>query len=109
MSIVTDPTPVEAPKDPDESIIFALYRLFATNDQTEAMAQRFRAGGLGYGAAKKELFELLWDHFAKCRKNREQLSSNEDFIREIRRRGAEKARAIATDTMDRVRKLVGML
>ena len=109
MSIVTDPTPVEAPKDPDASIIFALYRLFATSDQTEAMAQRFRAGGLGYGTAKKELFELLWDHFAKCREKRVELSSNKDFIREIRRKGAEKARAIATDTMDRVRKLVGMV
>ncbi|MBN1576608.1 MAG: tryptophan--tRNA ligase [Chitinispirillaceae bacterium] len=108
MSIITDPTPVEAPKDPEASIIFALYRLFATKEQTRAMAERFRAGGLGYGAAKKELFELLWSRFAPHRERREQLCRNDDFIRDVRRKGADKARAIATMTMDRVRQLVGV-
>lgn len=108
MSIVTDPTPVEAPKDPEKSIIYALYRLFADVSQSEAMAERFRAGGLGYGTAKKELFALLWDYFAECRTRREELVENRDFILEVRRKGAEKARAIAAGTMDRVRQLVGV-
>ncbi|MBN1308155.1 MAG: tryptophan--tRNA ligase [Chitinispirillaceae bacterium] len=108
MSIVTDPTPVEAPKDPDASTIFALYRLFAANEQTQAMAERFRAGGLGYGSAKKELFELLWNHFAPYRDKRERLGKNQDFIAEVRRTGAAKARTIVTTTMDRVRTLVGV-
>ncbi len=109
MSIVTDPTPVEAPKEPDNSIIFALYRLFANSGQTGEMAKRYRAGGLGYGTAKKELFDVLWSHFATCREKRELLCKNEDYLLEIRRKGAQKARAIVTETMDRVRKLVGVV
>ncbi len=109
MSIVTDPTPVEAPKDPDTSTLFALYRLFATDDQTTAMADRYRAGGLGYGTVKKELFELLWNHFADSHAKREELAANPDYLDEIRKKGAEKARNVASATMDRVRKLVGVL
>ena len=71
MSIVTDPTPVEDPKDPDKSTIFSLYKLFADNDKTELMAQSFRAGGYGYGEAKKELFDVLWNYFAPFRERRE--------------------------------------
>lgn len=109
MGIVTDATPVEAPKDPETSNIFALYRLFATKEQTEAMAKRFLAGGLGYGTAKKELFELMWDHFAKAREVRNRLTSNQDYIAEIRKKGADKARAHAVETMQKVRSVVGVL
>jgi len=109
MSIVTDPTPVEAPKDPDKSIIYALYKLFAEPAQTEDLANRYRAGGLGYGTAKKELFALLWDYFAEARKKREELSVNADFIMEIRKKGAEKARAAAAETMKMVREVVGVV
>ena len=109
MSIVTDPTPVEAPKNPDSSILFTLYRLFASGEQTEAMAERFRAGGLGYGTVKKELFELLWEHFTQCRTKREQLAADQAYLEEIRKKGAEKACAVAAATMDRVRKLVGVI
>ena len=109
MSIVTDPTPVEAPKDPDASVIFALYKLFASPAQTHDMAQRFRAGGMGYGTAKKELFEVLWNHFAECRSRREQFVRNADFVAEVRRKGAQKARAIIAPTIDKVRSLVGVV
>ncbi len=108
MSIVTDSMPVDAPKDPDNSTIFALYKLFATPQQREEMAQRFRAGGLGYGTAKKELFEIVWEYFAPFRKKRDELSKNEDYIKEIRIKGEQKARKIATETLDKVRSLVGM-
>jgi tryptophanyl-tRNA synthetase len=109
MSIVTDPTPVEAPKDPDASVVFTLYKLFASPAQTDDLACRFRAGGLGYGTAKKELFDVLWEHFAACRARREQFVKNLDFIGEVRRKGAHKARSIASPTMDRVRHLVGVV
>jgi tryptophanyl-tRNA synthetase len=109
MSIMTDPTPVEAPKNPDSSIIYALYKLFAGPDRTREMAQRYRAGGLGYGTAKKELFALLWDYFAEARKKREELSAGADYIREIRKKGAEKARTAAAETMAKVREAVGVL
>lgn len=108
MGIVTDATPVEAPKDPDQSTIFALYRLFAADEAKASMAQRFRAGGLGYGTAKKELFDLIWNHFAASRTRRTDLEKNRDYCNEIRKKGADKARVIASKTMTRVRELVGM-
>ena len=109
MGIVTDPTPVEAPKDPDKSVIFALYRLFASPEQTKTMADRFRAGGLGYGTAKQELFEAIWEYFSKFRQKRDRLAANADFIREVRRKGAGKARERLAATMEKVRKLVGVV
>jgi tryptophanyl-tRNA synthetase len=109
MSIVTDPTPVEAPKDPDKSVIFALYKLFASPGETKTMAERFRAGGLGYGAAKQELFETIWNHFSKFREKRERLAGDAAYLREVRRMGAEKARERLAATMEKVRKLVGVV
>jgi len=109
MSIVTDPTPVEAPKDPDKSTIYAIYRLFASPDKSREMADRFRAGGMGYGDAKKELFALLWEYFAPHRKKREEIAADQAFVQQIRKKGAEKAQVIARRTMDTVRKLVGVL
>jgi len=108
MSIVTDPTPIEAPKDPDKSVIYALYQLFAEPERAKAMADRFRAGGYGYGDAKKELFAALWDYFAPHRAKREELVRNPGVVDEIRKKGADKARAIALKTLARVRELVGV-
>jgi tryptophanyl-tRNA synthetase len=109
MSILTDATPVEAPKDPNKSIIYTLYKLFASSEQSIAFAEKFRAGGLGYGDAKKQLFEILWEYFAPFRSKREELAKNIDFVEAIRRKGAEKARAVASNTMHNVRKLVGVI
>jgi tryptophanyl-tRNA synthetase len=108
MSIVTDPTPVEAPKDPDKSTIYALYRLFADENKSREMAEKFKAGGYGYGEAKKELFTMLWEYFLPFRKKREELEKNLDYVSEIRRKGALKAASITTLTMDKVRRLVGV-
>jgi tryptophanyl-tRNA synthetase len=108
MSIVTDPTPVEAPKDPEKSVIYALYQLFADPSKAAAMAEKFRAGRYGYGDAKKELFAVLWEHFAPHRAKRDALVRNPGIVNEIRRKGAAKARAVAVKTLDRVRELVGV-
>ena len=64
MGIVTDSTPVEAPKDPETCTVFALYSLFATAEEKAALAARYRAGGIGYGEAKKMLLEKINTHFA---------------------------------------------
>jgi len=109
MSIVTDPTPVEAPKDPDSSVIYAIYRLFAEESKAAEMAGRFRAGGYGYGEAKKELFDMLWSYFEPFRKKRAELAGNLDYINEIRKLGADKAREVAAETMKHVRELVGVI
>jgi tryptophanyl-tRNA synthetase len=108
MSIVTDPTPVEAPKDPQKSSIYALYRLFAAPDKAREMEEKFLKGGYGYGDAKKELFGMLWEYFLPYRTKREQMLANPGYIDEIRKKGAEKARAIGAATLDNVRVLVGM-
>ncbi len=107
MSIVTDPTPVDAPKDPDKSTIFSLYKLFASDQQASTMEKRFREGGYGYGEAKKELFQVLWSYFAPYHKRRAELEKNPDYIEEVRKKGAAKAREQALKTITEVRKLVG--
>ena len=108
MSIVTDSTPVEQPKDPDRSIVYSLYRLFASEEASRAMAERFRKGGAGYGDAKKALFAVLMDYFGHYRKRREEIVSNSDYVIQIRRQGAEKARGIASELLMKVRRAVGV-
>lgn len=108
MGIITDPTPVEAPKDPEKSTIYAVYRAFASTEKAHDMERKFLRGGYGYGDAKKELFSMLWEYFLPFRSKREQLSANLDYIDEIRKTGAAKARAIGVKTLDKVRDLVGM-
>jgi tryptophanyl-tRNA synthetase len=108
MSIVTDSTPVEAPKDPDKCNVFALYSLFATDDEKAALAARYRAGGMGYGDAKKMLLDKINEHFAPARAKRKELAAQPDRVEAILRQGAERARAEARQTMALVRKAVGM-
>lgn len=109
MSIVTDSSPVEAPKDPETNTVFLLYRLFASTEDTEAMAEKFRTGGYGYGDAKKELFSVLMDSFGPYRKKREEIAADPSYVDEVRKMGAEKARSIASGLIKKVRNAVGMI
>lgn len=108
MSIVTDSTPLEEPKDPEKDTVFALYRLFASPEQVSEMREKYAKGGYGYGHAKRELYELLLETFRSHRAERERLLANEDHVRRVLREGAEKARAEADITMRRVREAVGV-
>jgi tryptophanyl-tRNA synthetase len=108
MRIVTDSTPLEEPKDPDTCNVFALYRLFADDAQQADLAARYRAGGLGYGTAKKELFELLWEHFRPMREKREALAADPGHVEDILKRGAEAARAAAGQTLAQARQAMGL-
>jgi tryptophanyl-tRNA synthetase len=108
MSIVTDSTPLEAPKDPEGSTILALYRLVAPADDVRQMEVDFRAGGVGYGDFKKRLFEAILDYFAPMRARREELLRDPAAVEEALRAGAERASEIAEGTMERVRKAVGL-
>ncbi len=107
MGIKTDSTPVEAPKDPDQSNVFALFSLFATDEEKAALAARYRAGGMGYGEAKKMLLDKINDHFADARARRMELAAQPERVEAILRKGAERARAEARKTVDLVRKSVG--
>src|SRR5438132_13572886 len=79
MSIVTDSTPMEAPKDPARSTIFQLYSLVTSKEETADMRARFEKGGTGYGDFKKELFEKLWVYFAQMRKRRAEILREEVY------------------------------
>lgn len=108
MSIVTDSTPLEAPKDPEGSLIVEIYALFASPDEVEEMKEQFRAGGTGYGHFKQRLFEAVWEHFAPMRERRERLLAEPGYVDEVLRAGAGRAREVAAATMDRVRRAVGL-
>jgi tryptophanyl-tRNA synthetase len=108
MSIVTDSTPVEAPKDPAKSTIFQLYSLFASKDEIANMRERFKKGGTGYGDFKKELFEKLWEYFSPMRKRREEILADKLYIDNVLVRGAKRANEVADDVMTRVRAAVGL-
>jgi tryptophanyl-tRNA synthetase len=108
MSIVTDSTPVEAPKDPAKSTIFQLYSLFASKDEIASMRERFETGGIGYGDFKKELFEKLWEYFSPMRKRRKEILADKLYIDNVLVRGAKRANEVADDVMTRVRAAVGL-
>jgi tryptophanyl-tRNA synthetase len=108
MSIVTDSTPVEAPKNPATSTILQLYSLVASKNETEEMQERFRKGGTGYGDFKKQLFEKLWEYFAPMRKRREEILADKSYIDNVLARGAKRANEIADQVMKRVRSAVGL-
>ena len=108
MSVVTDSTPLEAPKPVDGSNVLALYRLFADADEVRRMEDEFRAGGTGYGDFKKRLFEAIMDHFGPMRARRAELERNPDYVDQVLRAGADRAREVATATMDRVRLAIGL-
>jgi tryptophanyl-tRNA synthetase len=108
MSIVTDSTPVEAPKDPIKSTIFQLYSLFASKNEIASMRERFEKGGTGYGDFKKELFEKLWEYFSPMRKRREKILADKLYVDNVLVRGAKRANEVADDVMTRVRAAVGL-
>lgn len=108
MSIVTDSSPVEAPKDPERSTIFQLYSLFATEEETAAMREAFRRGGTGYGDFKKQLFAKVWEYFEPMRKRRAEILSDPRYVDEVLASGAQRANEAADKVMARVRKAVGL-
>ena len=108
MSIVTDSSPVEAPKDPDSSTIFQLYSLFATKGETAVMREAFRRGGAGYGDFKKQLFAKLWEYFEPMRKRRTEILADPRYVDGVLKRGAQRANEVADKVMARVREAVGL-
>jgi len=108
MKIVTDCKELEDPKDPDTCNVFALYKLFASEEEQAHLAARYRAGNFGYGTAKKELLVKINEHFAPMREKRAELEKNMDFVEDVLRQGAEKARVEMRKTLHAARKAVGL-
>jgi tryptophanyl-tRNA synthetase len=108
MGIVTDSTPLEAPKDPDKCNVMQLYKLLATPEEVAALAERYRAGNFGYGTAKQMLYEKIEAYFADARKRRQELVKDLGYVEKVLREGAEKARVEVRATMKLVREAVGL-
>jgi len=108
MRIATDSTPLEAPKNPDACRVFALYKLFANEEELAEMRENYLRGGYGYGHAKKALFEICQRTFAPFRERRDYLAAHPDEVEDILRAGAKRARALAGETFAAARRAVGL-
>jgi tryptophanyl-tRNA synthetase len=109
MSIVMDSrTPAEAKPDAEKNICIQLLRLMAPSDVAADFEARLRAGGLGYGDLKKALFEHYWGFFAPARARRAELLANSDYVDQVLRDGAVKARSVASVVISRARKAAGL-
>jgi len=110
MGIVTDSRPPAEPKpDAEQNTALQLLKLVAPAEVAEDFEDRLRAGGLGYGDLKKALFDYYWDYFAPQRARRAELGKNLDFVSQVLRQGAEKARAQATQVLQRAKKASGLV
>ena len=108
MNIVTDCKQLEDPKDPDNCNVVALFKLFASGEELEEMKAKYRAGGYGYGHAKQALFEAIDSYFGPMSAKRAEFAKDPGEVWNILNKGAERARATAQETMEKVRKAVGL-
>ncbi len=109
MSIQTDSTPLEEPKDPSSDNVFALIKLFASREKQDEIADKYRSGGYGYGHAKTELLELMNDYFGEARERRKELSERPDYVRDVLKEGGKRARERAEQVMQPIREVTGII
>ncbi|MFI5164197.1 MAG: tryptophan--tRNA ligase [Bacteroidia bacterium] len=107
MSIVTDSTPLEKPKNPDTCNAFKLYALLANENDTKQMRTNYLKGGYGYGHAKAALFELIIDKYKNERKEYNHYMSDKNELEKKLLQGSEKARKVARQDMKRIREKLG--
>lgn len=107
MSIITDSTPLEEPKDPDTCNVFAIYRLIGSPEETAALREKYLAGNFGYGHAKQELFELIVRKFKKERETFTFYMENPEELNKKLKESEEKAAMIATEKLKVVREKTG--
>lgn len=107
MSIVTDDTPLEDPKNPDTCNVFTLYTLLANDEQVAKMKENYLGGNYGYGHAKLALFELILETFSAQRETYNHYMDNREELNDKLQAGADKARKIAQTTLKKVREKLG--
>ena len=107
MGIQTDSTPMEDPKDPTSCNVFKIYKLLASQEQTNNMELNYRGGNYGYGHAKQALYEVIIEKYAQERIRFNELMDNTALIEQELLKGAEKARSIAQNVLKRVRTKIG--
>lgn len=108
MRIVTDSKTVEDVKEPEKCNVFGLYKLFASPEEVEDLAKKYRSGGMGYGEAKKALFEVMNQQLGPFREKYYKLREDEKTMVKILKDGAQRARKVAREVMERVRSKVGI-
>lgn len=108
MAIKTDSTPVEEPKNPETCAVFTLFKLFATPDEQAALAERYRAGGMGYGDAKQKLYDQALLYFGPARERRAEYEASPDRVEQILQTGAAKARVKAREVLTRAQQACGL-
>ncbi len=108
MKIVTNSQTIDEPKNPDKCNVFALYKLFANDNQIIEMRQRYEAGGMGWGHVKQELFELINEHLSPYRDKYNELMQNKEYIDKILEDGSAKAKAIVVQKMKFIRQNIGL-
>jgi tryptophanyl-tRNA synthetase len=108
MRIVTDSRAMEESKEPDEDHLFQLYRLFADADGIQSMAAMYRRGGFGYGEVKKAVADASEAYFANARAQRIDLEKNLDYVHQVLRDGAHRARSVAAEVVGRAKKACGL-
>lgn len=107
MSIESDSTPLEEPKNPDTCKIFGIYKLLANEDQIGKMRQNYLGGNYGYGHAKQELFEVICEKFKTVREKYNYYINNRQEVDELLKKGAEKAHVVANEVLKKVREKLG--
>lgn len=109
MSIKMDSrSPGEPKPDADQNLAIQILKLVAPEMEAKATEEKLRAGGLGYGDLKKALFEHYWSYFAEARKKRAELVANLDYVHQVLRDGADRARTKAREVLQRARKASGV-
>lgn len=108
MRVTTDSRPMEDPKDPETDHLFQMFQLFADDDAVQEMAAMYRRGGFGYGDVKKAVAQQSEDYFAEARSRREDFENNLDFVHQVLKRGADRARNVAGEVLSRAQKHCGL-
>ena len=106
--IVTENVALEEPKEYEGCNIYNIAKLFLTEKERIALEQRYKQGGEGHGHFKLYLSEVIWDYYSPYRQRREYYETHQDDVRDILHLGAQKARAVATETIEKVRSAVGI-
>jgi tryptophanyl-tRNA synthetase len=109
MAIQTDSKGLEDKKDPDTCNVYNLYKLLATPTETASMAEKYRAGGYGYGHAKIALLEKIEDFFEPSRARYQDLLKRPKDLEDILQSGAQKARKVAVEVVGRCRQALGIV
>lgn len=109
MSIVTDSTPLEEPKNPDTCHVFNIYKLFADKKETSELTAKYKAGGFGYGDAKKALLSKLMEYFAEARQKYNEILPKKDYVHGILEDGAKRAKKVAANTLETAKKKIGYI